>query len=401
MALDFQQVRNQIKQMGEKAPQRARQLSLLRQQAQALLESYALEATELCQIVKRVVREHDTSLRCALPLCEADAPPEPLNAHIPLPEISPGATVLAADGSQINFDRHAPVEFGLINVGAFQLDLNSSEAPLTSVHTRLLYDDELHTPAGTLTEARLALMRDIGERKLLSDLAAGLPPPVITFTDGPMELWGTMAHDGEATTEFQKRLDEYLQVLAELSNLGAITAGYVDKPSASPVVRLLEVAFTPQSELAEIKNRRPLRGVSDRDLFQDLLAPGERSAVFALQSFNSRRYEGALALHFFYLNVGRPGHPWLARVDIPAWVAHTPDMLEQLHAVLVSQCRITGSRPYPYALHRAHETALVTLQEREQVIQMIAQELWQREVLLGEISQKQAIKDLHGRTRYK
>jgi hypothetical protein len=76
-------------------------------------------------------------------------------------------------------------------------------------------------------------------------------------------------------------------------------------------------------------------------------------------------------------------------------------MLDGLHAVLVSQCRTLGSRSYPYLLHRAHETAIVSLQEKEQVTQMIALELRRRGVQVGEMSQKQALKGVSGRTSYK
>jgi len=79
--------------------------------------------------------------------------------------------------------------------------------------------------------------------------------------------------------------------------------------------------------------------VNDRALFHDLLKPGERSAVFGIQSRFAAEYPEALALHFFYLNVGRPGRSWLARVEIPAWVAENPRMLDDLHAILVQQCR--------------------------------------------------------------
>ncbi len=106
-------------------------------------------------------------------------------------------------------------------------------------------------------------------------------------------------------------------------------------------------------------------------------------------------------MHFFYLDVGRPGRPSLARVEIPAWVAHNPEMLDHLHAALVDQCRILGARPYPYLLHRAHEVALVSMQEKEQVTQMIAAELRRRGVPVSERSNKQFIKDLPGPKRYK
>jgi hypothetical protein len=101
------------------------------------------------------------------------------------------------------------------------------------------------------------------------------------------------------------------------------------------------------------------------------------------------------------LNAGRAGRPWLARVEVPAWVAINPQMLNQLHAALIGQCRIMGSRPYPYLLHRAHEAAMVSFQEQDQVTQMILHELRRRGVEVGQESQKQALKKLPGKTRIK
>jgi hypothetical protein len=87
-------------------------------------------------------------------------------------------------------------------------------------------------------------------------------------------------------------------------------------------------------------------------------------------------------------------------VEIPAWVAGDDRMLQRLQAVLVDQCRVMGSKPYPYALHRAHELALVSLQEKEQVTQMILMELRRRGLPVGELSTKQFAKNLAGRTSY-
>lgn len=395
MSLDFQQVRQQIKALGERAPWRARRLAELRQRAAELLMKHAQDLDALRQRVHTVTRLHDPNLRCALPALEN---PEPLDAHYPLPPLPAQATILAADGSQIAPDRHVEVHYGLINVGAVQLRLGRPDAPVISVQSRLMYDEELYTPAGTITEDQLSLMRDLEERRLLADLAAGAELPVITFTDGPMELWG--AKDSPDSGEFERSLAQYHAALSSLRELNAATAGYVDKPFANLVVRLLEVASLPEDQLAGVKNSHPLQGVLDLELYRDLLAPGERSAVFALQSRSAQRYRDDLALHFFYLNVGREAHPWLARVEIPAWVAQNRRMLDDLHAVLVQQCRILGNRPFPYLLHRAHEAAVVTLAEKEQVTQMIALELRNRGVEVGEISSKQSAKNSGGRSRY-
>jgi hypothetical protein len=145
----------------------------------------------------------------------------------------------------------------------------------------------------------------------------------------------------------------------------------------------------------------PFKGVSDGELFRDVLQPGERSAIFSIQSRSSRPYQGELGLHFFYLNVGKAEHPYLARVEIPTWVAVNQAMLDSLHAVLVSQCRMIGACAYPYLLHRAHETAVVSLEDKDQVTTMIVNELRKRGLEVAGVSAKQYNKDISGsRTRY-
>jgi hypothetical protein len=391
MPLDFSQVHRQVKQLGEEALQREQHLQALREQARDLLTKFAQDVEKLNRKVKLVARLHDPTLRCASPVDEF------LNDHFREPPQPEQATILAADGSQISPNRNAEVEYCLVNVGAIQLQLHTAAPPSTHINSELFFGEQLYTQSGTITDATLALLRDVNERAILADLAEKAISPVITFTDGPMELWG--AKQVEVASEFQKQLDVYLAALVRLCSLKVITAGYVDKPAANLVVRLLEVAFTPDDDLPDIKNRHPLRGVSDIDLYKGLLEPGERSAVFGIQSKSAANYRDELALFFFYLNVGRPDRPWLARVEIPAWVASNPRMLDDLHATLASQCRIMGSRPYPYLLHRAHEAAVVSLQEQEQVTQMIILELRRRGLAIGDESQKQALKKLARKTR--
>jgi hypothetical protein len=393
MSLDFQQVRQKVKELGEKARLREQTLKDLRQLACDLLSNQTQEIEFLRQKVLQASL-FDPGLRCARPVREA------VDAHFSLPPLPEQASIVAVDGSQIYPDRHAEVHYGMINVGAIQMRVGFSDAPQTRVDCEVIYGDGLYTDSGMITEEALNLKRDLQERTILVKMAAQAPSPVITFTDGPLELWGAKGGGDEGASEYKRSLDHYLKALEQLFDLNAITAGYVDKPGADLVVRLLEVAKIPQGELKEIKKSHPLRGVTELDIYKDLLMAGERSAVFAMQSQSAKFYEGELGLHFFYLNVGRQEHPHLARVEIPAWVAEQPLMLDQLHATLVDQCRVMGNRPYPYLLHRAHETARVTLEEKEQVTQMIIMELRGRGVFTGEKSPKQSSKELVGRTSY-
>ena len=238
-----------------------------------------------------------------------------------MPVLPDEATIVAVDGSQIYPDRHAEVHYGMVNVGAIQMRRGLVESPQTTIQCQLIYGDQLYTQVGMITEELLNLKRDLNERAMLVNLAAKAPPPVITFTDGPLELWGAKDSGGDGASEYKESLDLYLHALEQLNGLNAITAGYVDKPGADLVVRLLELASLPPEELKDIKKNHPLRGVTESDLYGDLLEIGERSAVFAMQSQSAKSYKGELALRFFYLNVGRSDHPWLARVEIPAWVA--------------------------------------------------------------------------------
>jgi hypothetical protein len=394
MTLDFHQVQEQVVQLGESAPLREKQMNERRESAANLLAQHARELDVLRHKAERVANNYDPTLRCALPVKEA------LDSALPLPLQREGGTILTADGSQINPNRHAEVSYCLINVGAIAMKPGSPEAPATYITSQLLYEEDLYTGTGTITEELLALKRDLRERAVLVDLAQQAQPPVITLTDGPMELWGAKDAAGEGAAEYKKNLQDYQVVLKQLCTMQAITAGYVDKPGADLVVRLLEVASAPEDVLNNIRTHRPLRGVRDIDLYGKILQPGCRSAVFQMQSKSMENYPGELAIHFFYLNVGREKHPKLARVEIPAWVAQNPEMLDNLHAVLENQCSILGTRSYPYLLHRAHEAAVVTFEEQEQVTRMILMELRRRGVDVGEGSEKQAVKNLQPRTRY-
>lgn len=402
MAIDFQQIYTKIKEIGQGARERRERIENLRKHARNLLEQNADELDYLRGIVDRA-KETDPNIRCALPLNES------LASHVPAPaSVTPesGAldtALIAADGSQINPDRHASIQFCLINVGAIVMRMQSGESPEIHTSSELLYGDELETKYGTMTDGMVALKRDLRERSMLDELSKGIKGAVVTFTDGPIELWG--AKDGEDAESYHESLNNYLSVLSRLQARDVITAGYVDKPAADLVVRLLELVKA-QSEKEPPDNFRdyhPLRGVSDRWLYGEksnpLLGPGERSAVFAIQSKSEKYYKGVLGLHFFYLNVGTQGHPWPVRVEIPKWVADDPEKLDLLHAVLVDQCRMMGSKPYPYLLHRAHEIAVVKHEEKYQVEQMLAQELRRQDEELDEGSNKQSAKNLPGRTK--
>jgi NurA domain len=390
MALNFQQLFEKIRAIGLGARTRKETQDKLRKQARAVLDAWADKSAELRDKLERA-RQADPALRCAIPLDQ-----ERLDAAFPPPANQGSVTLLAADGSQILPDRHAALQYSLVNVGAIAMQSGSGGTPEVFTDSHLLFGDELFTETGLVTGEAIEQRRDIAERRKLLELAPDYPAPVLALTDGPVELWGAK---GAGEDDYRKNLEIHKSILSQLQARGVSVAGYVDKPGANLVVRTLEIArLSTDEEFKEIRKLHSLRGVTDRWLY-GFLPGGHRSAVFGLQSGSRVHYTGDLALHFFYLNVGDTRHAWLVRVEIPKWVAEDEQKLNLLHAALLEQCQIMGAKPYPYILQRAHEIAVVKFEEKAQVEQMLELELRQVGSEMDTESNKQSAKNLKGRSR--
>ncbi len=395
MPVNYAQVQQKIREKSGQA--RTRQVEA-RQKLERACNLLREQAGNLDELRARVnaLAARERNLRCAVPLDEnLDT------AHLaPVPEEYPH--LLAADGSQINPDRHNPVEFALVNLGIIHMTPGKAQVPDETVHTQLFLYDDVESSHGPLTEEQVALQRDLEERQVLADMAARLPGllPVLTLTDGPLELY----REPKENRAFEEAFKQYLDVLERMAGTNVIAAGYVDKPASDLVVRLLELALYKPEQLEQASQERQLFGVPDRTLFAGLLPPGARSALFAIQSSGAERFRTrsqGLSPCFFYLNVGRENYPWPVRVEIPLWVARHPPMVDLLHATLLQQCRQMGAGSFPYALHRAHEIAVVSYQDAQQVQTLIELELRRLGLDVGDKSYKQSAKDLEGRTVYK
>src|SRR5215208_51600 len=388
MPVNFQQVYTRIKEIAQGAQDSKKILEERRIKARELLALYASELDYLRQKVE-AAKAVDSNIRCAVPL------KEPLASVFPPPASVTDATIIAADGSQINPDRHAAIQFCVINVGVIAMKLRSGAAPAVTVETEILYGEELMSNGSMIPDGMVAMRRDISERIRLDEVSKEINGPIVNLTDGTLELWGAKGDDPKAYANF---VEQYLGVLSRLHSRGVVTAGYVEKPTADLVMRLLEIAIADNEQIRHLRDFHPLRGVSDRWLYGEhhnpLLPPGYRSAVFVLQSGSEKKYKGVLALHFFYLNVGTEGHPWPVRVEIPKWVAEDSKKLDLLHCVLREQCKMMGSRPYPYLLHRAHEIAVVRFEEKGQVEQLLALELRRNRSEIDSNSNKSSAKSL-------
>ncbi len=387
MPVNYQQIHIQVKTMGEQAPLHQERLGARLKQARDIFLGYSNKLDALRTLLE-TVNKTQPGYRCAIPVKDQ------LTAVFDLPAKMDPHVLLAADGSQITPSHHDAIEFGVINTGIFRY--TQGEIPREFTISELLYFDDIEKSGSLVTEDYISLARDLKERQLLAKMSAEIEGKVLTLTDGPLEIYG----EPKADREFDRLFSEYLEILRSQASRGTIVAGYVDKPRADLVVRLLELTFNDKKGSAGNGNERPLAGITDSRLFMELLKPGQRSGIFGIQSRSSIKFTGEIALHFFYLNSGRENRPELARVEIPAWVAQNEKSINLLHASLLEQNRLMGNRPYPYALHRAHEIAVVSYQEKSQIGDMLAQEYHRRGIEVPGISSKQSAKDLPGKTRY-
>jgi hypothetical protein len=266
----------------------------------------------------------------------------------------------------------------------------SGQAPRIQTQTEFIRAQDGAIAVDFMPEQLVNSFRDVRELQVLAQFPNISDHPLIALGDGPLELFQE-PRSGEA---HQALFQEYLQALYTLSKSGSIIAGYTDKPRADLVVKMLEWFFQTQHAL-------DISGITDADIFSQLLSPGARSSIFALHSPSSSAYQGDISLHFFYLNVGSSSHPWIVRVETTASAAAHPKGIALLQHALLAQCTLMGTRPYPYILHRAHEEAVVHFEEREGIMQILSSTLAQMGIDPGAQSNKLNAKELGKRTRLK
>jgi hypothetical protein len=309
---------------------------------------------------------------------------EGLNKRYPLPSAPPDFTVLAADGSHIDVDRHQSTRCYLINIGSVAIRYGSRpDAVLSSAPSLYSEDKDLAiTPPGGGREQPvegniLAAKRSVEECQCLVGLAADLPPgsAALALLDGTLILWGLEAYPDFVTDVLLH--DGLLKCLDAIKKLNKdrrlALASYISFPRSTDVVNVLRVVVCP-NDIPDCDKQCPpgkerdcdtLAGVRDRDLFMNLLDGGERSALFISPSKIVKEHYGGHRVYFFYLRVDDE----IARIEVPQWVAENADLLNLTHGLVFDQCR--RGHGYPVALSEAHEQAVVTGADRENFRELV------------------------------
>lgn len=318
----------------------------------------------------------------------------PLRTRIPAPARPDQVSVVATDGSQIWPDRHELADCYVVNIGKIALHYGSGERPLMTSVPQLFYQE--HDLTWNLNGKRIAVtpeiigfrrgVREIQELAMLAEDAAREGRRVLALTDGTLILWAIMGKP----PDFQQRiLEAYQSSFETMYACQTPFAGYISHPSSAEIVNLLRVGLCPENPTncdkcpyqheAELPCE-PIEGVTDADLFQPLLHPGERTALFQSRSDILQQY-GRHAVYFFYLHAGTE----LARIEVPRWVAFDAELLNFVHATVYDQA--VKGQGYPVSLAESHELAVVRNAEREQFFRAL-ENLYVRQGIQVTISRK-------------
>ena len=353
-----------------------------RKRLQQALDILHTQASNLSNLMRKIASSKTTWLIAGLV--------DELDQHYEPPSAPSEFAIAATDGSHIDVDRHKSTRCYLINIGAVVLQYgNSPSATLDSFPSLYSGDEELViTPAGVkgreqpIEGTLLGIKRSVDECCYLAKLAAELPAgiPTLALIDGSLILWGLEAYP-EFVTEalLAKGFLSYLGNIEKLNNNSRkiALASYISFPRSTEVVNTLRVALCPRDILdtdqhckdCETRECDAVAGIRDRELFLNLLRPGERSARFISRSKIVGKHYREHEVYFFYLRVDDE----IARVEIPRWVAMNNNRLGLVHSLVLDQCR--RGQGYPVALSEAHEQAVVTGADRENFWQLVESSL--------------------------
>ena len=310
---------------------------------------------------------------------------EAIANHYGAPPIPAEFSVIATDGSHIDVDRHKSTRCYLINIGSVMLHYGAEPGADLDSFPRLYAEDEELVITPTNAKGRgqavegtlLGIKRAVEECCKLAELASGQPPgsASLALLDGSLILWGL-----EAYPEFvaDVLLDKgFIRSLEEIKKLNqdkrVALASYISFPRSTDVVNVLRVAICPHHPAdcdrfcspGKDRDCDEVAGVQDRELFLNLLEPGERSALFISPSKVVKEHYGEHRVYFFYLRLDDE----VARVEMPGWAAEDKNLLELAHTLVLDQCR--RGQGYPVALSEAHEQAVVTAADKEEFWQLV------------------------------
>lgn len=401
MTLEFEKLTRDLEVMAQTTARRRQFQQERVADALQTLHTFRTNWTAVSQAITIAEERSDEKFyRSARPFDYTD----PLDLPIPAPPPPDAATIISVDGSQIMPDRHAAYLYYLINVGGIIYHHGSPQQPDIFTIPEIFYpQDDAALDTFNSNSGVVSIERDLAEIKTLAKMTVANrydAPPLLSILDQRLLYWPI----GTAGVADNAVITEWGEHMTAMRQAGTNLCGYIDRPGTIAVMTLLrsiQGLDDPEFDWKELGKRKITGGLTDADLFRELLNPGERSRIFAnISQANDTfaRQDPANEVCFFYLNPGTFGSN-IARVDIPRWVAEDAAAVTAVHSLIYSQCQLLGD--YPYVLARADEMAVVGRQDASELNFMI-DVIMERHGLSADITAKQGSKELArgGKTRF-
>lgn len=316
----------------------------------------------------------------------AATPLEPLDTCKDIPVPPYAHSVFATDGSQISPSHHEIAYCYLINIGRVMLHYGQSLFPVLDSLPEVFYtQEELYESRqwGIPTEEWLGHRRTVSEIEALSEMAYRWvkPPgahdePNLALVDGSLTYWFL---DGLPTPARDRLLPPIFRAWEQLQTAQVPLMGYLSANRHTEAVRFLRYVACPyavpdcqthcanhQGKQLPCQSCEPLR---DTTLWQTVLSPGQRSAIWRSYSPILELYPEEFSIHFCYVNVGTE----IARVEFPAWLAEDQALLELSLGILLAQ--VYKGYGYPVALAESHNQAVVRSSDRAQFFALLEREM--------------------------
>jgi hypothetical protein len=300
---------------------------------------------------------------------------EKLGTTYPIEQKKEEYHIFSVDGSQIYPDRHQGTSCYLINVGSVHIHYNKQKTTV-ALHSEphvFVPTNEQEAEESSLDHVNCK-RQDFelkASHELIQCLSASEKNDAALLFDGSLIFWHLEGKDPAMKQEYCNR---YFQSLYVLYQSKMLTAGYISMPKSKELVNLLKLALADFDPLNNDAHKK-IDEVLDAHLANFFLPTAHHSIMFKSNSLITELYPSSLKPYFFYLNTGFE----IARIEIPAWIAHNPDAIKTLVTIILDQTQ--KGRGYPVCLAEAHEQAVVKGPDREffyHLIQKIGIEHHQR-----------------------
>jgi hypothetical protein len=226
--------------------------------------------------------------------------------------------------------------------------------------------------------------RTVAETQILAEMACRWvnPPgahfntPNLAMTDGSLIYWFLENLPLEARETI---LVPVLTAWEQLRETQIPIMGYISAPRSIEAINFLRLeactydcpnCVVTCSNLEEDKAPCqiiiPLR---DATLWEHLLKPGQRSALWRSSSRILDLYDDVQKIYFCYVNVGTE----IARVEVPAWVAQDSVLFDRALSIMLAQ--VYKGFGYPVALAEAHNQAVIRGGDRARFFALLEQQM--------------------------